>query len=515
MPRASFSSRYGPRILLIVCTLIAMGNLARSEFVSWDDPFNIYQNPRLNPPTLNGIAQYWQHPAFGLYIPLTYSVWGLLALLAQVSPDAQGISLNPWIFHTANLLMHVLSVLIIFEILQLLIRNRIAACIGAMLFAIHPLQVEAVAWAAGMKDVLSGLLALLAIWQYLIYANEPKNKLHYALGLIAFIAAMLSKPSAMVVPIILFAIDFWLLRRNWKSIASALLPWTILAILCAILARIAQPAIGVTPTPLMLRPILAADSLAFYLFKLVWPVKLTIDYGWRPEVISRQWWFYVIWIVPVALAIALTLSRKRQTKIFVAGIIFVAVLSPVLGLVTFLFQFFSSTADHYLYLAMLGPALAAAWAIDHFNRPTVVRIAIVILALLGVRTILQTRFWHDDFALFPHARDVNPHSFMAAYNLGHIYGTMNDLDQAEPLLREAIRLKPDYYEAHQNLAVLLEQRGKFAEAIEHVQRALEIQRARPPRIRIDLAPLLQQLAGDQIELEKSSTQPATHTSMSQ
>src|ERR1700733_6640765 len=171
MPRASNASRWVPTILLIVCTLIAMGNLARNEFVSWDDSFNIYHNPHFNPPTLAGVAAYWAHPAYGLYIPLTYTLWGLLAMVAQVPPDAQGVSLNPWIFHLASIALHVLSVLVVFEILQLLIRNRVAACIGAMLFAIHPVQVEAVAWAAGMKDVLSGLLALVAIWQHLIYVK--------------------------------------------------------------------------------------------------------------------------------------------------------------------------------------------------------------------------------------------------------------------------------------------------------------------------------------------------------
>ncbi|HMB94812.1 MAG TPA: hypothetical protein VKK61_02105, partial [Tepidisphaeraceae bacterium] len=401
------ASRWVAPILLIVCTLVAMGNLAHSEFVSWDDPFNIYQNPRLNPPTFEGIAFYWKHFAYGLYIPLTYTLWGLLALIAKVAPDPQGISLNPWVFHTASLIIHLISGLIVFKILELLIRNRLAAWIGALLFAIHPVQVEAVAWAAGMKDVLCGMLALLAIWQYLIYAREQK-KLYYFLGLIAFIAAMLSKPSAMVVPVILFAIDFWLLRRNWKSILNSLLPWIILSVIGAVIAQNAQPAIGVTPAPMWARPFIAADSLAFYLYKIVWPINLTIDYGWRPEIIIQQWWFYIVWIVPVALGIALALSRKRQPELLVAGIIFIAVLAPVLGFVTFLFQYFSTTADHYLYLAMLGPALTVAWIIDRFSQPIVMRIAAIILALLGLRTILQTQYWHDDFELFPHALAVNP-----------------------------------------------------------------------------------------------------------
>ncbi|HMB94854.1 MAG TPA: tetratricopeptide repeat protein, partial [Tepidisphaeraceae bacterium] len=117
------------------------------------------------------------------------------------------------------------------------------------------------------------------------------------------------------------------------------------------------------------------------------------------------------------------------------------------------------------------------------------------------------------FELFPHALAVNPNSFMSAYNLGHIYGMMNDLDHAEPLLRKAIALKPDYAEAHQNLAILLEQRGKLDEAIEHMKQALEIEQSRPPAIRANVALWLDQISRDIEEIKKASTQPATRDSL--
>jgi hypothetical protein len=488
--------RFSAPMLLIICTLIAMGYLAQCDFSSWDDQYNIWKNPNLNPPTLFSISRYWIKPVFGLYIPLTYTIWGVIALIARVSPDPQGIALNPWLFHSANLAMHLLSVLIVFKILQHLIHNRRAACIGALLFAIHPIQVEPVAWIAGMKDVLSGMLVLAAIWQYLLSTKSP---IHYFLALLAFIAALLSKPSAIVAPLIIFAIDFWLLKLDLKTIARSLWPFAILSIIFAIIGAIAQATTGVPDAPFWARPFIAGDSLLFYLYKIIWPAKLTIDYGWRPAVMMQQSWFYFAWIVPATIAILLTLSRKRLPELFVAGFIFLAAVFPVLGWVTFLFQFFSTTADHYLYVAMLGPALATAWLIARFDRTISVTIAAIILAILGIRTMFQTRVWRDDLTLFPHAMEINPQSFMAPYNLGNIYASRTQYDVAEPLFRRAIELKSDYPEARQSLATLLEQRGEYPEAAEQLREALKLELDRPSEVRDDILPTIDQLTRALIE----------------
>ena len=487
-------------LILVAATLICFGNAATAEFTSWDDPFNIWNNPRLNPPTVQNVAFYWTHAAHSLYIPLTYTVWALLALFARVSADAQGISLNPWVFHSANIALHTLSVLVVFRILNQLVRDRRAACIGALLFGLHPVQVEAVAWAAGLKDVLCGLFSLTAICQYLHWraAHTPspctqgegrgegpiahhKSQIgilktltltlsrstgrgdtsstgregkhaYYALATIAFVAAMLAKPSALTVPIIAFAIDRWLIRRPLRTIIAGLAPWAALSSVCAIIAASVQPAIGIPAAPLWARPLIAGDSLAFYLYKLVWPIDLAIDYGHRPAVVMRHWWFFIMWIIPLALGGWLFMNRKRRPELFVAGNIFLAGLLPVLGLVTFDFQYYSTTADHYLYVSMLGPALAGAWAITRFNRTILLVAASILLALFGVRNGLQSRTWTDNLALFSHTIDVNPDSFMAWHNLGHTYLTMNRPDLAEPALRKAVALKPDFVDAHMNLA---------------------------------------------------------------
>ncbi|HTL30181.1 MAG TPA: hypothetical protein VL282_13205, partial [Tepidisphaeraceae bacterium] len=148
-------------LLLVAATLLAFGNLLSADFTSWDDPFTITSNPHLNPPTWSGLGYHWRTPEYGLYIPLTYTAWWLIAHVAYSSqPDARGMSLSPMIFHAANIGLHLISVLFVYAILRRILKRDWAACIGALLFALHPVQVEAVGWLSGMKDVLCGTLSL-------------------------------------------------------------------------------------------------------------------------------------------------------------------------------------------------------------------------------------------------------------------------------------------------------------------------------------------------------------------
>src|SRR6267378_78163 len=139
-------------LLLAILTLIVFGRIATNDFTYWDDAGTIHHNARLNPPTAQKVLWYWGHSELGLYIPVTYSVWGVLAAAARLdAPDEFDISLNPWLFHAASLIVHVGSVLLVFRILRRLIGRDGPSFAGALLFAIHPLQTETVAWASGLK----------------------------------------------------------------------------------------------------------------------------------------------------------------------------------------------------------------------------------------------------------------------------------------------------------------------------------------------------------------------------
>lgn len=450
-PTISMSSA----LLLLGVTLLVYGNLVRADFSGLDDPYNISQNPSFNPPTLANIAQYWTtQNVHGLYIPLTYTAWGILAMAAYVpTPDAWGVHLNPSVFHLANVVLHAGSVLAAFALLHRLLQNQVAACIGAMLFSLHPLQVEAVGWAAGLKDVLSGMFSLIALWQYVAYAQgeSRRSRRAYWIATAALILAMLAKPSAMMTPLIAFVIDRWLVRRETSRVLSSLALWLILGLSCAVNARIAQEVSSVDPVPTLNRLLVVGDALAFYIGKIVVPINLAVDYGRKPAVVLSQSWVYIAWIVPAMVAAAMIRLRKRNPVLLVGGAIFVLAIAPVLGFTPFLYQQFSTTADHYLYLAMLGPALIAGSCIARWKGRIAVRCASVALLLLGIASVRQTQVWQSSTALFTHALTITPSSTLVMNNLGHGYLVEDRFAEAQALFERVLALEPNNLRAKANL----------------------------------------------------------------
>src|SRR5581483_10841842 len=240
LPLAGFAdqqpSSLRPRLLIALSLLVfvTLGRVCTHEFVQWDDPQTIASNPAFNPPDFRAIATYWIHPAEALYVPLTYSVWGLLAYVAHVgTPDESGSMLNPWIYHTANLMIHLAATIVVFLILRRLTKHDIAALVGAAVFAVHPVQVETVAWASGTKDLLCGLFIAASVYCWLLNRRKSGDAACYAFALLA----CLSKPTAIVIPFILLVVD-WMVRERRTFVR--LWPVFGISIIVAIIAKCVQ-----------------------------------------------------------------------------------------------------------------------------------------------------------------------------------------------------------------------------------------------------------------------------------
>lgn len=508
-------------LVLIVVTLATYGRVCDNLFTWWDDPVTIHHNPRFNPPSGKEIRETWVKPVDGLYVPVTYSYWGAMAFLAEEDgTDALGIHLSPRVFHAGSLALHVLSVLVAFAILKLLSENVIASAAGALLFALHPVQVESVAWASGAKDLLFGLLSLAAIYQYVQFARLAKTReaalaggaegargptkgrlrFLYASGAVLMILAALSKPTAMVVPAIVAVLDALVIGRPWRKVAWSAGGWVVAIVPFAVVARIVQTVEYLPTVAVWSRPFIAADAVAFYLWKLIWPVALTPDYTRRPEVVLRMAggaWPYLIWLVPAALAIWAWRGRRARPWALAGLAVFVAGIGPVLGLTPFQFQFTSSVADHYLYLAMFGPAVVLTWSLVRFRNRAVLAACGVVLAALAVRSNDQLGHWHSEAALWTHALKVAPGSFVARTNLAADLGRAGFLvgeeakrlreagkaDEAArleaerltyhargvELLEEALVINPDYTVARHNAWVNYLRLKRFDKAAEHLE----------------------------------------------
>lgn len=487
--------------LLVIVTAAVFWQVHRFEFV-WDDVVNLTGNAYMARPSWASLARFWERPFAYLYVPLTYTVWLILARAVALWNLLGGSAAQLWPapFHAANLLLHILAVLVVFAILRKIVRQDWPAAAGAMLFAVHPVQVEPVAWVTGLKDLLAGFLSLVSVWQYLAYlevaaaagksagGNAEKTnaddhegsvtkqkRLHYTLATLAFVLALLAKPTAVVVPAALWVLDYCLIGRSMRAATRSLSGWILVALSIAVVTKLAQTAELVEfITPLWFRPLLLADAIGFYLFKLVLPLRLTIDYGRSAQWVVNEGWLDFFWVIPCALAVPLWFGRERRSWLVAATALFVIGILPVSGLSVFAFQNISVVADRYLYFSMLGPALALASLLSERGGKLPLAITLVALGLLSVRTAMQVPYWRDNRSLFDHALELNPNSWIARLNVATLVVQEGKLDEAVAQFRALLRLKPAYADAHNNLGSALSRQGKLDEAVEQYQEALRV-----------------------------------------
>lgn len=478
------------------------------EFSSWDDLVNTALNPHVNPPSLEGTLFFWRHAYMDMYIPVTYTLWALLARIA----------LEPWLFHATSLALHAAAALAAFGLLRRFARDDRAACAGALLFALHPVQAESVGWMSGMKDLLAGLFGLLALARYVDFAvgrREGTTRVGaYGAAILFYLVALLSKPSAAAVPILAAVLDLGLVRRRARDVARDLAPLVLIALAWILLTHSVQPAAGVLVPAIGQRPLVALDALAFYLEKLVLPLSLAPDPGRDPAWVLEHGRPVLGALALLALvAVFLVLARQgkgegARTAAVGAGL-FVGGVAPVLGCLPFDFQRYSTVADHYLYLSMIGPALLLAWVLRDRVGHAGFLAAGVLLAILAVLSAVQVGIWRDDLTLYRHTLAVNPRSWVAHDNLGaalaargrsaealaeyeaaiainprdartrcNLGTALDEMDRTEealPHLEAAVALEPRDRSARENLAIALLRSGRPAEAETHLRAALEIE----------------------------------------
>ncbi len=508
-------------VLIFAVTFLAFSRMSAYQFSYWDDQGTIFENPRLNPPTWKTLGFYWttgdELTTMGLYVPVTYTFWSGLARIARLQhPDAQGFTLNAGVFHTANILIHALTAVMVFRLLCRFFDDHIAALIGALFFALHPVQVETVGWVSGTKDLLCGLFSVGSLLMYVRSVQvssgdvSPANarlarRWRYWLGAGLFVIAMLSKPTAVVVPLMAATIAVYILNRPTSITLKSLLPWFILMIPCMWWTKVIQPATWNSPLPLSARPAVAADAIAFYVYKLVWPLNLCVDYGHHPQAIVDNHLIYFTWVLPVALVALLCWKCNRNAT--AAALLWLFPLLPVLGFVGFEFQQISTTADHYLYLPMLGVAVFIAWTLTIIKSSSKTLFAVLILIAMAARTVLQEPAWQNTRTLFQHTLQVNPDSVIASDGLGFIAGRearrMTDpaqkqrarqlLDESIAWYQQSLTREPSSVPSLYNLALAYKAVGDLKQGREQLHRIVAIQPQLPPAMRVDPIDLARRL----------------------
>ena len=482
-------------VLLIGLVFAAYAGALQAGFI-WDDESHLTQNPCIVGPL--GLKEIWTSTQ-AVYYPLVLTTFWALHKF---------VGLRPFPYHLLNVLIHAVSAVLLWRVLRQL--KVSGAWLGAALWALHPVMVQSVSWVTELKNTQSCLFYLLSICFFLKSEEELPDQeeavsrpfrrrtgdrhfsVFFVLSVFCFALATLSKPSVVMLPVVLGLCIWWRRGRiRWRDTVR-LAPFLLISAVASAWTIWEQKfhASAVGPEWAQSWPerlIIAGRAMWFYLAKLAWPDPLIFIYP-RWEIHSSQWIAYLpLLITTVGFVLLWLLPGKTGRAIFFAAAYYVVSLFPVLGFFDIYFFRYSFVSDHFQYLASMGPlALAGAAMTQSFSQLAIaaslgrgavifrVGLCSIVLVLLAGLTWRQSAVYHDLIILYTRTLARNPGCWMAHYNLGIALHDRGETDQAMNHYREAIALRPGYAEAHYNLARLFAQKGEFNNAVEHYEAALAI-----------------------------------------
>jgi Putative Zn-dependent protease, contains TPR repeats len=490
---------------LIAITWAVFGQTVGHGFVNFDDPVYVSENDHVRA-GLN-----WQGVAWA-FTHIHSHNWHPLTTMSHML-DCQLFSLKPGAHHFVNVLLHSATAVLLFLLLDQMspssprdesvrLQDRIgpiwSSAFVAVIFAIHPLHVESVAWISERKDVLSGLFFVLTLLAYLYYTRKP-NISRYVAILILFACGLMAKPMLVTLPVILLLLDYWPLERFSRSNAARLLiekiPLGILSIASAAATLVVQNEGGglvrLEVLPFTWRITNALAAYLVYIWQMIWPANLAVAYH-HPGKLP-------VWQVAgaAALLIAITLGvfalRKRNPYLIVGWGWYLIMLLPVIGLVQVGGQ---AHADRYTYLPQIGLYIAVTWAIVDLARfrryPAAIlgAAAAIIMSALAVRAADQVSYWHDSERLWRHALAVTTENDVAHLGLGQLLLDQKRLDDAITELQIVVARHPNDVDARLKLAnALSEKKGRMNDAIAQYEAAAKVD-APNPDVETTLANLL-------------------------
>ncbi len=523
-PERRSSGTHGGRVVtgivsvfLAVIVWIAFGQAVRHEFVGYDDQSYVVRNPRVtNGLTLDGIQWAFTH--------VHATNWHPLTMISHML-DCQLYGLQPWGHHLTNILLQAAAAILLFFALRELTgsghavasiddagrdqRSRLqrgslwASVFVAALFAIHPLRVESVAWVSERKDVLSGVFFMLILWAYARYARGNGARFsRYIAVVVLFALGLMCKPTLVTVPFVLLLLDYWPLRRGqpssslgrgiagdtWPRLIVEKLPLFVLSAASCVATLLAQKeALDASlKAPLGERVGNAVISYAAYIGQMIWPAHLAVLYPY-PEGHLEVSHVILALLLLLMISVAFFLWRKKYPFLLIGWLWYLGMLFPMIGIIQVGSQV---RADRYTYLPQIGLYLLVAWGgMELFHRWRRTReilaiTAVLIIMALTMRSYLQTSCWRDTETLWKHAIATTSNNYIAHFNLAQALSQSGRFDEAIAECREALKIKPDFPAAHNNLGNALIQskpgsgtvpgQNALDEAIGHFRAALQI-----------------------------------------
>lgn len=492
-----FRFRFALPVALSFLTVLVFLPVGRFPFVNLDDAIYVTANRHVQA----GLS--WESMAWA-FAHLHIGYWQPLTWLSHML-DVQLFGISPGPHHFVNLLLHVLSVFLLFKVLHRMTGAPWASAAVAAFFAIHPLRVESVAWIAERKDVLSTTLWMLSMLAYASYAAR-RSVARYLVVLVLFGLGLMAKPMLVTLPCALLLLDIWPLERvvrsdlrvsladseprsSWLGKAGTRfqtatfgtlclekIPMLVLAVVVGLVTWKGQHGIhemlSASVSPLWVRVGHAAIACATYVRTLFWPTRLAVVYPYPYHLATGAAVASMSFLVVVT---ALVLYLRHRPYLMVGWFWYLGTVVLTTGLIPF-----GSTTmgDRFTYIPSIGLLIMVVWGVRDLvlGRLGAMRCAAVtagvLLAASSWLTRLQLHYWRSDIALFEHAIAVTDGNWLAHNNLGAALKAAGRNDEARHHYREAIRISPFYADPHNNLGVLMAEEGQLDEAIEAYRAAL-------------------------------------------
>jgi len=501
--KISLKKTISAALLITAITSILYLPALNNEFVNWDDNSYVYENAHVRSLDLDllkwsfGLRVLNWHPLTLISHAVDYALWGL----------------NPKGHHLTSIIIHAANTFLLFLLtLKLLsyrgkneqgqdqqhdeaVMNITAASVTALLFGIHPIHVESVAWVSERKDVLSAFFVLLSIFFYERYISR-KTVLtfrNYSLSLAFFLLAVMSKPMAVTVPLVLIILDVYPFRRIdlgkpglSKRVFLEKIPYLIISLLSALLTLIAQHSGNAIQSfrdyPLFARVLVSMKGLIFYLWKMVFPLNLSPYYPLPRELPSFTFHYLFYGAMVIVITVLCVLAWGRGRRIFMAvWIYYIVTLLPVLGLIQVGDQ---AAADRYTYLPSIGPFILAGLGVSLVPAgkvrsvckraySAVLIVCVVFLSLLGAKTLDQIKVWKNSITLWDHVSHHYPDLWLAYFNRAHAYTTLGNFRASLNDLDLAIKHNPRYANSFYIRGIDYMGLGQYSKAIKNLDRAIE------------------------------------------
>lgn len=460
-------------LFLICATFISYIQVLNHGYISYDDGIYITENPHVQ----QGLTVESFKWAFTkIYI----STWHPITWLSHMLDiELYGIN-NPSGHHLTSLLFHIANTLLLFGVLFKMTRALWRSAIVATLFALHPLNVESVAWIAERKNVLSTTFWFLTLWAYTDYMKNKTVK-SYLLIVLFLALGLMSKPMLVTLPFVLLLLDFWPLKRwGWQGLVLEKIPLFALIIVSSIITYVGQAKGVIQSDPL--NPIYTKVSNALvsyvdYLGKIIWPHNLTIFYP-HPGNALPVWKTIVCGSLLIGITFYMIKKARDMPYMIIGWLWYLGTLVPVIGLVR-VGSF--AMADRYMYIPMIGIFIAIVWGLSELIRSEKLNaiIGLPIILVLMALTWQYVGYWKDSAILFKRAVYLSKKQYKSS--VGAYHGTVVELlkqqkiEEAIYYIREGLKVNGNYVPLIRGLGILLEQKGNWKEAEVHYRKVNKLE----------------------------------------